>query len=81
MIVAISRLLIPPLLKLAVGADVLPFAIDLAADPAGVPLYLDCFSKALTAGEPGTAAVADRGELAIVAVNHEIGRASCRERV
>ena len=64
------ELLVPLSLKLAVGADVLPFTIDLAADPASIPLYLDCFSKALTAGEPGAAAVADRGELAIVAVNH-----------
>ena len=67
MIGAISRLLIPPLLKLAVGADVLPFTIDLAADPASVPLYLDSFSKALAAGEPSAAAVADGGKLTIIA--------------
>ena len=72
-------LLVSFLLKLAVGADVLPFIIDLAADPSGAPLNLDSFSKALAAGESGSTAVTDWCELPVVTLNAHGGLASLSE--
>lgn len=54
-------LFVPPLLKLAIGPDILPFAIDLTANPSSIPLYLDSFSKTLAAGEPSATVVTNGG--------------------